>query len=617
MLRMPLREDLLTPIPGANPSGTNLRYTPEFEKIKEARRQDDTAAQGDWKRKLKEADYPAVMKLAGDVLATKSKDLQLAAWLTEALVREEYFSGLSQGLELCRGLVVNFWDTLYPEPEDGDLELRAAPLLWIAEYRAGGFPSDVQLAVRGIPLTRDGLDWNRYKESRTIPTEADCAENATKLQARESAIAEGKVPPEEFDAALSATPSAYLEELVGAADGVFQAMEALDHECQERFKDASPNFGPLRTAVEEVQHTARMLLTRKREAGEAAVPQGQAKGAQRAEPSYDSQSSWETSSPAFSDAPAEESALPALTVDPESREDAYERIVAAARYLRADDPYSPIPYLLLRALRWGELRACGEAPGPELLEAPPTEKRQELKRLSSDGEWSQVLDAAESAMASSYGRGWLDLQRYVVRACEELGSDYDRIASAVRSELIALLTDFPDLVDMTLTDDTPAANPETQVFFDQVIAPAPPGNIAESSATGQGDNLQSSASGRLDDAFDLAREKAKSGRLEDALEILTRGIAQEHTGRARFQGKMQLAQLCISSKKETMAHAILQELVREIGDRRLDEWEAADVVVQPLMLLYRCMEKLKLDENERKRIYGQICRLDPIQAVRL
>ena len=43
---MPLREDLLTPIPGDNPAGQNLRYAPVYDKIKEARREDDEAPQG-------------------------------------------------------------------------------------------------------------------------------------------------------------------------------------------------------------------------------------------------------------------------------------------------------------------------------------------------------------------------------------------------------------------------------------------------------------------------------------------------------------------------------------------------------------------------------------------
>src|SRR5262249_40230860 len=131
----------------------------------------------------------------------------------------------------------------------------------------------------------------------------------------------------------------------------------------------------------------------------------------------------------------------------------------------------PAPYLTLRGLRWGELRASGDGPNPELLEAPSSEIRQQLKRLMLNGEWQQVLEAAETAMALPCGRGWLDLQRYAVRACTELGSDYAVIAGAIRSELAALLKDFPDLSSMTLLDDTPTANKETQEWLAELIPP--------------------------------------------------------------------------------------------------------------------------------------------------
>jgi len=48
---MPLYEEILVPIAGDNPSGIDLRYDTNlliFDKVKEARRQDDELAQGDW-----------------------------------------------------------------------------------------------------------------------------------------------------------------------------------------------------------------------------------------------------------------------------------------------------------------------------------------------------------------------------------------------------------------------------------------------------------------------------------------------------------------------------------------------------------------------------------------
>src|SRR5947209_20417417 len=112
---MPLRDDLLNPIPGDNPGGENLRHAPVYDKIKEARREDDDAPQGDWQFKRKTADWGQVVKLSQEALATKSKDLQLAAWLVEGILNTDGFAGLREGLQLIKALLENFWDSLYPE----------------------------------------------------------------------------------------------------------------------------------------------------------------------------------------------------------------------------------------------------------------------------------------------------------------------------------------------------------------------------------------------------------------------------------------------------------------------------------------------------------------------
>ena len=59
------------------------------------------------------------------------------------------------------------------------------------------------------PLTASGYDFYRYKESRAVGTELDAAGDAKKLQARQQAIGDGKLPAEEFDKAFAATPKAW------------------------------------------------------------------------------------------------------------------------------------------------------------------------------------------------------------------------------------------------------------------------------------------------------------------------------------------------------------------------------------------------------------------------
>src|SRR2546430_965566 len=185
---MPAPTDLLQPLPGPNAGGANLGYDPLYAKLKEARREDDAAPQGEWTRPRKMADWPQVMKLASDALATKSKDLQIAAWLTEALAHQDGVAGLNAGLDLLRGLVERHWDHLYPELEDGDTGLRAAPLDWVGRY--------LHPAIRSVPLNKTGHDFFKYREARATGYEAGAAGDQKKLAARQAGIAEGRLAGE-------------------------------------------------------------------------------------------------------------------------------------------------------------------------------------------------------------------------------------------------------------------------------------------------------------------------------------------------------------------------------------------------------------------------------------
>jgi type VI secretion system protein ImpA len=292
-------------------------------------------------------------------------------------------------------------------------------------------------------------------------------------------------------------------------------------------------------------------------------------------------------------------------------------VTAVAAYLRRNDPASPLPYLLLRGVRWGELRAAGTDVDANLLDAPPTGARQALKKAANDSDLPQVLELAESAMSLPCGRGWLDLQRYVFRAANDLG--YYQIASAIRAEVNGLLADYPGLRQAALLDDTPAANPETQAWLDE-IAPAQPASEAAYAPPPMEDSTAvawAAAGGEPEtiDANDLAIQAARSGRPQEAIEILSREATAEKSGRGRFQRRLQMAQLCMSMGYERIAHPILEQLASEIDSRGLEGWEAAPSVAQPLALLYRCLEKLDTAPDLKQKVYDRICRLDPLQAL--
>jgi len=597
---MPLREDLLNPIPGPNPAGENLRYAPLYDQIKEARREEEAVTEGDWQTPGKKANWLLVVKLASDALAAKSKDLQLAAWLLEASINTEGFAALKPGLDLLRGLLENFWDGLYPELEDGDAELRATPLEWVG--------SQLDTTIKRVPLTRNRLDWFQYKQSRSVPSEEECASSEARRAQRETAVAEGKLTPEQFEAGFQATPKSFYEQAAEQLEGARESLELLNQVAQEKFGDFAPSFGGLRTTLEEVAQTVRILLQRKLDL-EGPAPEAEAEGEAVEEAAW----AVEEAAPVAAERPA--ARRKALAAEPEDREDACQRVIAAARYLRREDPYSPAPYLLLRALRWGELRAAGPSPDYSVLEAPSTETRQQLKRLTAEGAWQEVLEAAEEAAGLPCGRAWLDLQRYAIRALGELG--YEAPAAALRSELRGLLADYPELPNWTLSDDTPTANAETQAWLREEVLPKPQEAEPPPPAAWEAPPAAPEGEGeaRPPDAYELAREALRAGRRKDAIELLARESVQERSGRARFQRRIQLAEICMAAGYESVAWPILQELAQEIEQRKLEEWEAPEVVAHPLTLLFRCLSKLDRDSEEKQRIYARICRLDPMQAL--
>ncbi|MCU1293122.1 MAG: type secretion-associated protein ImpA family, partial [Bryobacterales bacterium] len=355
---MPLREDLLEPVAGDNPSGPSLRYDRVYDQIKEARiEEDDSLPVGDWQRAAKKADFNLVIKLAGDVLATRSKDLQLLAWLTEAHIKREGITVLPPCLSLFLAVQEQFWETLHPEIEDGDSGLRAMPIEWMANR--------VSALLYHAPLTRAGHNFYQYKESRFIGYEADASHSDAKREAREAAVAEGKVTAEAFDAALAATPKSFYVDTENALTEATELLQRLAVFCDERYGVDGPSLSRLDQAIQELKRGVAALLQEKRkgepdipvEAPVTIAPQTSEQTLQ-SEPAAEPEPRDVTSEPQVKNTPAIAAAgiLAGEAVDPVNVEQAAARIQACARFLAQQDNANPVSYLLQIGLRWGELR---------------------------------------------------------------------------------------------------------------------------------------------------------------------------------------------------------------------------------------------------------------------
>ncbi|MGA9464037.1 MAG: type VI secretion system protein TssA [Terracidiphilus sp.] len=596
---MPLRDEILAPIPGENPCGADLRYDSKlliFDQIKEARRQDDDLSQGAWQTERKAANWPLVIKLAQSTLTATSKDLQLAAYLTEALLQTKGFDGLRQGLEIVSDLLTVFWDTIHPVIEDADFELRAKPLDWIN--------LSLELPIRLTPLVGAGYSDFQYKQSREVGFE-DQAKTDKERKDRKARIDAGKLAPEIFDRAFAETPKTFYLESEKALDASLELLSTLGTYCEEKFADDAPSFNRIRTAVSDVRKTVHLLLEKKREKEPDPVEPPPAEPTALVE---------ENGNPIEAHTRAVGAA--AFTAEPADLNQAMNGIVAAAAYLRKRDPRSPAPYLLLRGLRWGELRGVAQLADSPLLEAPPTELRQQIKRLSITKKWSQLLEEGERALAHPGSRAWLDLQRLSVTACMALGADYTAIAAAIQSELRALLNDLPELLDATLLDDTPAANPETKEWLRGLSL----GARAAAKETDSAEELRSMRNGNSwlapsVDAYVLAKDALASGQEEKAFAIMGAEVAKQRSGRRRFRRMMETIELAMSAGKDGIAQPLLEDIAASIETHKLDAWEEPELIASDLTKLMRYSKKIQGNAAEKQKLFERICRLDPVQAL--
>jgi type VI secretion system protein ImpA len=611
---MPLPDNLLSPIPGDNPCGEDLRYTPIYDKIKEARREEEEVQDGEWKTEGKKADYPQVVKLAVETLST-TKDLQIAAWLTDALLRTEGFAGLKQGLDLIQGLLGTFWDGLYPQLEDGDAELRAAPLEWIG--------SKLVLPVQSAPLNKAKHGWLDYTESRKLGYEEQ-ADSDDKKAARAKLIELGRVAPEAFDKSFAETPKVFYVAAEAALDGSMATAQAMDKLCQEKFGNLAPSFTDLKKVLETVRHTAHLLLQKKREtepdpveAGAEVAPEGAGEGAGGEGAAAGSGVAGRTGGGAGG------IVIRLADGEPAQRRDAISSVARAAAALRKLDPYSPAPYLMLRGLRWGELRAALQISDLTLLEGPPTVLRQHIKRLAIEGKWEELLEAAENAMSLPCSRGWLDLQRFVVDACVGLGSKYDGIAVAIQSELKTLVHDLPQLLEINLLDDTSAANSETRAWL-QEMAAEPEAQPASETAPSDAPVAEvpvaqnHSAPGwhrKFVDSYDLARQALGTGQIQKAIDLMRCEVERQLSGRGQFFRKLQLVEICIAAGQGQIAQPILDDLVTIFDNNHVEEWEERAVVAKALVTIVKNSQRIQGDEAEKYRLFQKLVRLDPVQAM--
>jgi type VI secretion system protein ImpA len=165
MSRLPDLETLIKPISESRPEGEDV-YSTTHRKIKQAR-----SAEPDSTGKPRDPDWNSVLKLGIDALQKESKDLFIAAYVTEAVARLDGLEGLRQGFDLFRLLQDAFWESAYPTVENHDYRSRLSAYEWVDE----SVPTFLYV---GIPLTAAPLAENSNLQQFSLQNLTDAERDA-------------------------------------------------------------------------------------------------------------------------------------------------------------------------------------------------------------------------------------------------------------------------------------------------------------------------------------------------------------------------------------------------------------------------------------------------------
>jgi type VI secretion system protein ImpA len=341
---------LLAPLSADAPCGPPARYDPVFTEIRLLREEDDPQLpMGQWERPLKRADWPAIEAKCIDMLAVRSKDLQIAVWLVEAWMRQHGVDGLRQGLRMLDALLRAYWDDLHPQIEAGDMaqgdaapdvDARLAPLEWLNESLSASLRVHTVLvnAGAGKPTPVTLADWERMTIREMAPA-PPAARNQAPVEA-------GLTRADVVDGVVHL--QAELVWMETAVEDCQDALSAIAEVLRARLAALAPNLGKLATTLE----AARRVLAQLHDSTAPAQP-----GDELLQEDVMNDGDDADAPAAMPDADRPDATHCRIGGGPRwrNRTEAYATLAMLADYLADVEPHSPTPFLIRRAVNWGRM----------------------------------------------------------------------------------------------------------------------------------------------------------------------------------------------------------------------------------------------------------------------
>jgi len=336
---------LLAPIPGDAAAGADLRQdfspTSLYFRLRDARAEArDAERQMDASGEIEvapPAQWRVVQLLAVEALTTRAKDLEIAAWLTEALVRSSGLAGLTVAAEMLRGLIDGYWTALYPLPDEDGLETRVAP---VAGLSGQGVDGTLMQPLRKIMLLRrsDGVPFSYWQYEQAL----DLA-GVTDPQRRQQRLDAGVITFDQFEHEARAAGRDHWSTLHRQIADALAAWTALTQSLDVHAGDSSPSTSRVRELLVAMEAMAVRFAP-----------------AESAEPA-----AADDTAPAPPGQPEPGSSAPGRISAPggiSGREQALGQLGEIAAWFKRHEPHSPLAYTLEEAARRGRMS------WPQLLE---------------------------------------------------------------------------------------------------------------------------------------------------------------------------------------------------------------------------------------------------------
>jgi type VI secretion system protein VasJ len=289
------------------------------------------------------------------------------------------------------------------------------------------------------------------------------------------------------------------------------------------------------------------------------------------------------------------------------------KIRDAAFYLFQRDPAGPHAYRLTRKAAWYGVEDLPPAANGRTRIPPPSAAEKNLLfdlRNKSDAE--ALLKAAEARLPQYIF--WIDLNRLSAEALSRLGSRYEKAHEAVCQETAFLLHRIAGLEELSFSDGTPFATPETRQWLEGIIFRTTP-LAASAIADCTGEDVTESAIEKHIEEIQLLIRK---GKLIEAMEETQRKLRDCSSQRERFLWRLALAQMLVNVGKPKLALPHLDQVLTDIDRHELEEYDPT-LAMRGLRLSWQALES-QVEQKFKDRamdVLHRIGRLDMPEMMRL